>query len=138
MMLATGFLIAAICFGFLAKNYDIPAFSMANLLKREMASGSNFRFTNTIPTARSRQRNLDIVTRFLSSSNAAKPLRDAHVDLSQVKTALSALDDQALARLAARSEKAQSDFAAGRLSDRDLLIILIGIAALILIIVAVR
>jgi hypothetical protein len=91
-----------------------------------------------VAAARSRQRNLEIVTRFLSSSNAEKALRAAHVDLSQVKTAVSALDDQELARLAARSEKAQADFAAGRLSDRDLLIILIGIAALILIIVAVR
>jgi hypothetical protein len=51
---------------------------------------------------------------------------------------VSSLDDQELARLAARSETARKDFAAGRMSDRDLLIILVGIAALILIIVAVR
>jgi hypothetical protein len=60
------------------------------------------------------------------------------MDPAQVKTAVSTLSDQELAQLASRAEKAQADFAAGRLSDRDLIIILIAIAALILIIVAVR
>ncbi len=84
-----------------------------------------------------RRQNAGTVNGFLSSATAQKALRAAGIDLSQVKTAVSALDDEDLARLAARSEKAQSDFAAGRISDRDLLIILVGIAALILIIVAV-
>ena len=42
------------------------------------------------------------------------------------------------AQLASRAEKAQADFAAGNLSDRDLLIIVLAVAALVLIIVAVR
>ena len=48
------------------------------------------------------------------------------------------LSDDELARLASRVRTAQADFAAGTLSDRDLIIILIAVAALILIIVAVR
>jgi hypothetical protein len=60
------------------------------------------------------------------------------MDPMQVKTAVSSLSDQELAQLASRSTKAQADFAAGRIDDRDLLIILVAIAALILIIVAVR
>jgi hypothetical protein len=56
----------------------------------------------------------------------------------QVKQAVSGLSDDELARLASRASKAQADFAAGRMDDRDLIIILIAIAALILIIVAVR
>ena len=55
-----------------------------------------------------------------------------------VKSAVATLNDQELAQLASRASKAQSDFAAGNMSDRDLLIILVAIAALILIIVAVR
>jgi hypothetical protein len=43
-----------------------------------------------------------------------------------------------LAQLASRAGKAQADFAAGHLSDRDLIIILLAVVALILIIVAVR
>jgi hypothetical protein len=56
----------------------------------------------------------------------------------QVKHAVSTLSDAELAQLATRADKAQADFAAGTLSDRDLIIILVAIAALILIIVAVR
>jgi hypothetical protein len=85
-----------------------------------------------------RQHNLQTINSFLSSSKADKVFGAAGIDPSQLKTAVSALNDQELARLAARSEKAQADFAAGRLTDRDLLIILLGVAALILIIVAVR
>jgi hypothetical protein len=48
------------------------------------------------------------------------------------------LSKEDLAQLSARSEKAQKDFAAGTLSDRDLLIILVAIAVIVLIIVAVR
>ena len=85
-----------------------------------------------------RRHNLETINRLLSSPQARKVLGAASIDPTQVNTAVSALDDEELARLAARSEKAQADFAAGRISDRDLLIILVGIAALILIIVAVR
>jgi hypothetical protein len=51
---------------------------------------------------------------------------------------VSRLSDSELSQLAARASKAQADFAGGRLSDRDLIIVLVAIAALILIIVAVR
>jgi hypothetical protein len=56
----------------------------------------------------------------------------------QVKTAVSSLSNQELAQLAARSAKAQADFAAGRIEDHDLLVILVAMAALVLIVVAVR
>ena len=92
----------------------------------------------TMAASQARQRNLETVTQFLSSPRAQKALRSAHMDPSQVKTAVSTLSDQELAQLASRSANAQADFAAGRIDDRDLLIILVAIAALILIIVAVR
>lgn len=86
-----------------------------------------------------RQRNVETVTGFLSSTTKAqKVLGSVGIDPAQVKTAVSSLNDQELARLAARAEQAQADFAAGRMSDRDLIYILLGIAALILIIVAVH
>lgn len=92
----------------------------------------------TMAASQARQRNLQTVTQFLSSQRAQKALRSAHMDPTQVKTAVSSLSDQELAQLASRSTRAQADFAAGRIDDRDLLIILVAIAALILIIVAVR
>jgi hypothetical protein len=48
------------------------------------------------------------------------------------------LSDEDAARLAAQSRAVQKDIAAGNFSDRDLLIVIVCIAALVLIIVAVR
>jgi hypothetical protein len=91
-----------------------------------------------LDATRARATNLQKVSEFLALPNVDRALRSAHVDLNQVKSAVVTLSDQELAQLASRAEKAQLDFAAGTLSDRDLLIIVVGIAALILIIVAVR
>ena len=92
----------------------------------------------TVASTEVRQRNIEAIRQFVSSPMAEKALKTAHLDAKQVKDAVSRLNDQELAQLAARSTKAQADFAAGTLSDRDLIIILVAIAALILIIVAVR
>jgi hypothetical protein len=85
-----------------------------------------------------RQHNLETINGLLSSLEMEKAFVATGIDPAQVKTAVSTLNDQELARLAARSEKVQADFAAGRLSDRDLLIVVLCLVALIVIIVAVR
>jgi hypothetical protein len=85
-----------------------------------------------------RGKNLTQLENFLSSTEARHAMKSAHMDYQQVESAAGQLNDEDLARLSARSAKAQSDFSAGRLADRDLLIILVAVAALILIIVAVR
>jgi hypothetical protein len=85
-----------------------------------------------------RQKNLAQVEGFLSSTEAQQAMKSAHLNPGQVKNAVPQLSDDELAQLSARSEKAQKDFAGGRISDRDLLIILVGIGVLILIIVAVH
>jgi len=85
-----------------------------------------------------RQQHVQQLDGFLSSKEAQKALKSAHMDPQEVKNAVGQLDDEDLARLSARAEKTQREFAAGSLSDRDLLIILVCVAALILIIVAVR
>jgi len=92
----------------------------------------------TVAASSARRQNLETINAFLSSPKVQEMLGKARLDPAPLKTAVSALNDQELARLAARASKAQADFAGGRLTDRDLIIILIGIAALILIIVAVR
>ena len=85
-----------------------------------------------------RQQHVHQLDGFLSSSPAQEALKSAHMDPQEVKSAVQQLDNEDLAQLSARAEKAQREFAAGNISDRDLLIILVAIAALILIIVAVR
>lgn len=91
-----------------------------------------------IATTQARQKNVETIREFVSSPTAEKALKSAHIDAKQVKESVSRLSDSELSQLAARANKAQADFAAGTLSDRDLIIILVAIAALILIIVAVR
>ena len=88
--------------------------------------------------SRARQENLKALKEFFSSEKAQRALKSAHTNPEQVKNAIASLSDAELAQLASRVRKAQADFAAGNLSDRDLIIILVAIAALILIIVAVR
>ncbi len=90
-----------------------------------------------VNATQTRRQNRDKVRDLFSSKTAQKALRKAGMDPAQVKTGISTLSDAELAQLASRADKARDDFAAGRLSDRDLLIVLVGLAALILIIVAV-
>jgi hypothetical protein len=85
-----------------------------------------------------RQQHVQQLDGFLSSNKAQQALKSAHMDPREVENAVGQLDDEDLARLSARADEAQREFAAGNLSDRDLLIILVCVAALILIIVAVR
>lgn len=91
-----------------------------------------------VTASQARQHNLEAVQQFLSTPTAEKAMRSAQVDPRQVKTAVSTLSDQELARLAARADKAQADFAAGRIEERDLILIILAIVVLVLVIVAVR
>lgn len=89
-----------------------------------------------LASSQGRQKNVEIVTGFLTSPTAEKAMRIVHTDDQQVKSAIANLSDQELANLAQRAQKAQADFAAGSLGDRDLLIIVIAALVLIVIILA--
>jgi len=120
--------------GMLALVFMIPQDALA---QSHVVSPSELQ-SAAVATTQARQHNLETLQQFVSTPAAEKALKAAHMDARQVKSAVSQLNDQELAQLASRANKAQSDFAAGSLSDRDLIIILVCIAALILIIVAVR
>lgn len=91
-----------------------------------------------VDASQARQQNIDTLNGFLSSDQAQKAMQSARMNPQEVKNAVAGLSDRDLAQLASRAQKAQSDFAAGSIDNHDLLIILVCIAALILIIVAVR
>ena len=91
-----------------------------------------------INAKQTRQKNLQKVERLMASDEALKALESARVKPEQVNAAISTLSDDELARLASRADKLDEDIAAGRLSDRDLLFVVLGVVALVLIIVAVR
>src|SRR2546425_4682991 len=83
--------------------------------------------------AQTRQANEEAVRTLLSSDPGQKALKSAHVDYQKVDKAVGQLSDEDLAKLAERSRQVQADFAAGRISDRDLLwIILIAIGIIVL------
>ena len=91
-----------------------------------------------VNAAQTRQQNLQKVKGLFSSDETRKALESAQISPEKVDAAISTLSDDELARLASRSDKLDQDFAAGRINNRDLLIIILGVAAIILIIVAVR
>jgi hypothetical protein len=86
----------------------------------------------------SRQKELAQLDEFFSSAQAQKTLQSIHVSYQQVHKAVHSLSDEDLARISARALQTQNDFAAGAISNRDLIWILVGIAVIILVIVAVR
>lgn len=85
-----------------------------------------------------RQANEAAVREMFQTDAGKQALKSAGVDYQKVDQAISQVSDEDLARMADRSRQVQKDFAAGHLSDRDLIVILLVAVALILIIVAVR
>jgi len=97
----------------------------SNQLQRDVQSASTVR-----------QQNIKEVESFLAMPGARQALEASHMNYQQVKDAVPQLSNQELAHLASMSRNAQNQFAAGSLSDRDLIWILIGVAVIILIVVA--
>src|SRR5262245_27674714 len=91
-----------------------------------------------VNTAQTRQKNLEKTRRLFSSGETRKAMEAAQISPEKIDAAISTLSDDELAQLASRADKLDQDFAAGRLSDRDLLFVILGLAALLLIIVAAR
>jgi cobalamin biosynthesis Mg chelatase CobN len=91
-----------------------------------------------VAATNTRQQNADTVTRFMSSPKAQQELQTAHVSPTEVKSAISKMSDEEVAQLAQRVDKTQADFAAGGMSDRAVILLVIAIIVLVLIIVAVR
>jgi len=88
--------------------------------------------------AQTRQSNEEAVRTLLSSDPGQKALKSVNLDYQKVDKAVGQLSDEDLAKLAGRSRQAQSDFAAGRISDRDLLWIIVIAIGIIVLVVALR
>ena len=75
---------------------------------------------------------------FFASEPARAALKSGKIDYKKVDKALATLSPEEAARLAARTNQIQKDFAAGALSNQDLtyIVIALGAAVLVLIVVA--
>jgi len=92
---------------------------------------------SAVEASHARQKNIDILRKELSTPEAEKAFKEAHADPEEVRKAVSSLNDQELAQLASRAQKAQKDFAAGGISDMQLVLILLAIILLILLLALV-
>jgi hypothetical protein len=75
--------------------------------------------------------------RFFASPGAKKAFAVAQMEPRKVEEAIAGLDAGELARLSARAAKAESDFAAGALSNQELTYIVIALATAVIILVIV-
>lgn len=89
-------------------------------------------------TAAARQRDINTLNNFLTSPTAERAMQNAHINPTQVKTAIPTLSNEELASLATRAADAQMQFAAGSFSNDQLLIVILIIALVIVVVAAVH
>jgi hypothetical protein len=87
--------------------------------------------------AETRAENEASVRHLLSSEIGKKALKSASVDYERVDKAIGQLNDEELAKLADRSRKAESDFAAGFISAKTLAYIILAVVVIVVIVVLV-
>jgi hypothetical protein len=95
-------------------------------------------FHNAILAAsETRQNDIARIRTLLSSDAGKKALNSVKIDSRKIENAVTLLNDEELARLAARADKIQADFAAGALSNQELTYIVIALATAVIILVIV-
>lgn len=88
--------------------------------------------------AQVRQQNIARIDKFLSTDQAQRALKAGNVNYDVVKSGVSTLSDDELARLSARADQTQKDFAAGALTNEQLTYIIIALATAVIILIAVH
>ena len=123
--------------GALVSGLMITLFAVSPSLRAQQVGRPNEIHKELVNASETRAKNREKVRELFSSKEAERALKGAGMDPGQVKSAVAMLNDEELAQLAARSDKLRNDFPAGAFSNRELLIILVVIPAIILVIVAV-
>lgn len=91
-----------------------------------------------VRSANARKENLDQVRSFFSSDIAQKAFATAKLDSGRIDKAVSALDADELAKLAAQTRQVQNDFAAGALTNQQITYILIALGTAVIVLILVR
>jgi hypothetical protein len=134
MRLCVKLCVSMLAIAFLCGAAGIPAWAQD---KQHVVTLSDLNKDAARP-AQTRQANEEAVRALLYSETGQKALKIANLDYQKVDKAVGQLSDEDLTRLAERSRRAQSDFAAGRISDRDLLWIIVIALAIIVLAIALR
>jgi CHASE3 domain sensor protein len=90
---------------------------------------------SAVSASQARQRNIEELRQFLTTPQAQKAFQQAGVNPEKVKKAVSGLSDQELAQLSQRATRAQRDFAAGAITNKELIIIVLGVILLIVLVI---
>jgi hypothetical protein len=85
-----------------------------------------------------RQKNLEQVQSFFANDSVRKILDSSPFSSAQIQKAVSTLDADQLAKLANQTRKAQSDFAAGALTNEQLTYIVIALATAVIVLIIVK
>jgi hypothetical protein len=114
----------------------MPTRLQAQDTQRHIVSSEELSGDAAKPVA-TRQGNEEVVRHLLSSDVGQQAMRSAHVDFQKIDKAIGQLNDEELAKLADRSRRAESDFAAGFISPKHLAEIILIIVVVVVIIVLV-
>jgi hypothetical protein len=85
-----------------------------------------------------KQKNLAEVRSFFADARVRDVLSKGGIQSDRVEKAVSTMDADSIARLAAQTSKIQNDFAAGALTNQQLTYIVIALATAVIVLVAVR
>jgi hypothetical protein len=84
-----------------------------------------------------KQKDLEQIRSFFAEPKVRDALAKGGIQSDRVEKAVSALDADAIAKLAAQTSKIQNDFAAGALNNQQLTYIIIALATAVIILVAI-
>jgi hypothetical protein len=110
-----------------------PAGILAQTTSEDHIVSSQQLQQNLQTASATRQKNVETVSKFMSTPLAEKAMRDAKIDPVQVQKAIPTLSDQELTNLSARATDAQQKFSAGALSNNMLTLIIVLIAVIIIV-----
>ncbi len=78
------------------------------------------------------------IRQLFATVDGQKALKTANVDYAKIDRAVSSMSDEDVARISDRARAIDHDFAAGNLTDHDLLVILIVVLIVVILIVVLR
>jgi hypothetical protein len=110
-----------------------PAGLLAQTTSNEHIISSKALQQNLESSSATRQKNVETLTKFMSTPTAEKAMRDAKIDPVQVQKAIPTLSDSELVNLSSRASDAQQKFSAGALSNNMLTLIIVLIAIIIIV-----
>jgi hypothetical protein len=110
-----------------------PAGLLAQTTSNEHIVTSKALQQNLETSSAARQKNVETLSKFMSTPTAEKAMRDAKIDPVQVQKAIPTLSDSELSNLSARATDTQQKFSAGVLGSSTLTLIIVLIAIIIIV-----